>query len=161
MKSGLRATFKRDRMQIEHFTIICQRLESVREAFRNKQSLVVGGAQDFGVPLEERGRAVAKIDGDVEYLTTQAAYQLHFRMGRMLKVHPSYSASLGRERVIYLNDASLTHQRLQLVRAENALEESAAVAYWLALDDLNAGERSSCDIEPVAHDRAGTSKASI
>jgi hypothetical protein len=148
-------------VEVEHFTVFGERLESVRKAFRDRQRLMVRCTQDFGMPLEERRRAGAKVNGDIEYLATEAAHQLHFCVRGMLEMHTSNRAAPGRKGVIYLNDAPAADEHLELIRAEKSFEKPASVTNRFAVDDLNPFKRRGGNIKPGAHDPPAASNASI
>lgn len=94
-------------VQIEHLATTGQRLESMREAFRNEQRFAAFTIKHHAVPMQERARTLAQIDRHVEDLSLHTGDQLRVRMRADLQMHAPHRAQIPCERPIDLPDHAL------------------------------------------------------
>jgi hypothetical protein len=132
--------------------VIGQRLKAMGKAFGYEQRASVLGGQMFGVPMRERRRTGAHIDGDIPHLAVQASYQLHFRVGRALEVHAAYSAEPGGVGVIDLDDRLIPADGAQFAGAKQPFEKAARIAQALPLDQLQASQWQIGDCKSIQPD---------
>src|ERR1700689_3018386 len=74
-----------------------------------------------------------EIDGDVENLSAQTAYEFIFSVWRQLKVHSSHSTASRSKCVIYLCNRQSKPGERQFLRTEEAAEETPNVLRALTL----------------------------
>ena len=83
-----------DRVAIEHVDVVGERLQAVRESFRDQERDAVLVAQRLRVPAQEGRRAAAQVDGDVPHLAAQAVDELLLGVRRALEVQAANAAAL-------------------------------------------------------------------
>jgi len=131
---GIQAIFSprliRSGMEIQHFAVFGQGLEAVGKALGDHQGFVVTGTQDFRVPVQEGGRALAQVHGDIEYFATQAAHELGLGVGWALKVHAANRAMPSCQCVVDLHNAFTRDQRLQIIRAKEPQQITKSFTPW-------------------------------
>lgn len=113
------------------------------------KSVVVIFAQHLRMPAQESGRALAKINSDVEYLTLEAGDEFHFGVRRILEVEAADGAPKGREAVVNLLDATTRNESPQFFRTKQSFEVATAIAEGLAVYHVQAGNWSGQDIKAV------------
>ncbi|MNL54289.1 hypothetical protein D3C87_1776100 [compost metagenome] len=74
-------------VQVDQFAVGQKGLKAVRAALRDHQHPRRLLVQFYRMPCQERGRPGAQVHDHVPYAALDATYQLHFRMGRVLKMH--------------------------------------------------------------------------
>src|SRR5688500_11868493 len=78
--AALRHRHMRFTDQIEHFGVIFQRLEAVRESFRDVQRFAITRRQCDGEPLQVASRPWTEVDDHVVHCTANTTNQLCFFM---------------------------------------------------------------------------------
>lgn len=137
-------------VKVEHFAIVGECLETVREAFRNDKCLVIVGAQTLGMPFQAGRRALPQVYSDVEDLATQAGDQFHFSMGRKLEMHTAQRPGPSREGMVDLDNISIADYRLKILHAEQPLKVTTLIADGQALNDFKSDNRRRLDIKTLS-----------
>ena len=138
-------------MQVDNFAVVVKGLKPVGEAFGDGKRFVIVRAKNFGVPMQEGGRVVTEVNGDIEDLATQAGDELHFSVGWVLEMHPPHGAAFCAVAVVDLDDGFPAEERGEIARAENAFDIAPLVADRLALYDGEARKRRLNEIKAGVH----------
>src|SRR5712692_10097060 len=123
------------RHQVEDFSVVLERLETVRETLRRVEHLAVFGRKRHGdVPFEVR-RIRPQVNDDVVDRSPDAAHQLGFLVGSGLEMHPAQSALSPVEGDVALLDVRVQPVRLKLPPAEGAGKIAPVILPPLGFDD--------------------------
>ncbi len=132
---------ERGTVQINEFAIFNQCLKTVSEAFRNHQAALVIGGKNFTVPLQESGRTLAQVDGNIEDLSFEAVHKFAFGMRRALEMQPTHGALLAREGVVDLGNGFVPADLVELFGTKETDKETTWIGDGLGLNAHEARQR--------------------
>ena len=94
------------------------------------------------MPMQKGRGAMANVDGNIEHLTAQAAYEFCLGMGWKLEMQAAHRAALSRQVVVDLYNAFAgSDQRSEVFCTIKPLQVATAVTQQLALDELQPLDR--------------------
>ena len=138
-------------VEIQQLTIVRQRLEAVREAFRYQHTPIVIRGKLHRMPAQKGQRRSAQIDRNVEHFPPQTGDDFILGMRRILEMQPAQCPSLFRQGVIDLHDRKLNLFHRKFRRTEHPFEIATLIAMRLALNDRHPIQRGRDKVEQRAH----------
>ena len=130
----------RGAVEINKLGVIVERLKAMCKAGRDQQHRSVGFRQLTMTMLSVGGGTIAKIDGDIQDRTADAADDLGLGFRRALKMQPANTSPLPRERVVALRDLEIDAVVSQLVTAKQTRKEATFVCDRLEIEAHHVGK---------------------
>src|SRR4051812_4648602 len=136
------AAFARRGVELAHLVArlgsVLERLVAVAKPFRDVEAAVVVRRQLDGDVLEIRRALRPEVHDDVEDRSAGRPHEFRLRRGRVLEVHSPDGSAAVVEGDVRLRDDRLQPALLELLLAEDAGEEAAAVFPALDVDEESA-----------------------
>jgi hypothetical protein len=140
-------------VEIEHLTILGERLKAMGKTFRDQKTLPVPGGEDFCMPAKERWGSRADINRHIEYLTLQAGDYFALPMGWILEMKAPDGPFAPGEGMVDLCNRSAESGATEFLSAEEPAEKTTVVGNRLSADDPQAIERGGKKVESLLHTR--------
>src|SRR5580704_12097102 len=125
-----------------HFSIIFERLVSMRTIFGYEQHSAVLRAQFNAVPFAVRWRLRSEIKNHVKHRTSGTADQLRLNCWRKLQMHPPHGSPCLAEAHVRLDRQEIETVLGELPRTPRSQESPAVVLVRASIDHL--GTRNAC-----------------
>nr|WP_252380507.1 hypothetical protein [Desulfovulcanus ferrireducens] len=149
MEATLSLRVERFGVKVNHFAILCKRLEAMGKPFGDKKVFSIIQGKNFAVPAQKGRGTLPDIHRDIEDLAPEATHNLGFNMWRVLKMQTANSALPEGMAVVDLGNTLVKSDLLRFLCAKKTAEETPLVLDGHKFHNIEAFKKCRVEMKTV------------